>query len=94
MNIRRARSIEALGLVVVLWGMGRASVIYFSDYMKAQPAQRPPKLVSSAMNSDIPNGLIFLEKGITGHTDMRAGSGISLITPSLNIIVLRVSIEI
>ena len=42
-------------MVVVLWGMGRASVIYFSDYMKAQPAQRPPKLVSSAMNSDIPN---------------------------------------
>jgi len=55
LNTRRARSIEALGLVVVLWGIGRASVIYLSDPMEAQPVQRTRNLASLAMSSDTPN---------------------------------------
>ncbi len=42
MSARRARSIEALGLIVALWGVGRASVLYFSRQApeNAKPAMR------------------------------------------------------
>ena len=37
MTQRRARAIEALGLIVVLWGIGRASVVYLGAPIKAPP---------------------------------------------------------
>lgn len=45
MNLRRARSIEALGLVVALWGVGRASVLYFSQ--QAPEDAKPAKSVAT-----------------------------------------------
>jgi len=51
---RRARAIEALGLVVVLWGMGRATVIYFSAPMQAPPMQSARTPSSLGIKADIP----------------------------------------
>lgn len=49
----RARSIEALGLVIVLWGMGRASVVYFTEKPQRAavwrtPADAAPKAIPNA----------------------------------------------
>lgn len=52
MTQARARSIEALGLVIVLWGMGRASVVYFTEKPQGAAVWRAHADVSTKV---IPN---------------------------------------
>ena len=52
MTQRRARAIEALGLIVVLWGMGRASVVFLGAPIKSPPM---PHARDEASPKAIPN---------------------------------------
>ena len=49
----RARSIEALGLVIVLWGMGRASVVYFTEKPQRAAVWRTPADAAPKANRNI-----------------------------------------
>lgn len=50
MTLRRARSIEALGLIVLLWSTGRAGVVYFTG----DTVQAPQKHLAGAPSPPMP----------------------------------------
>lgn len=75
MSARRARSIEALGLIVALWGVGRASVLYFSQ--QAPEDAKPAKRVATFSVSTLKTPMVMAVSSATVAISGAANSTIS-----------------